>query len=238
MIMRTSALFVLGALVGCGGNGHAVDAAIPVDAAALTCDNYCALIQAGCTGPNAQYTGVDSAATQQSCTHTCVLFASGISADETSGNTLGCRLHYAVEASDMAAAAPAVCAQAGPVGDVMSPSPAVCSGNDACTTFCALEIKACGSQDLPLPGDPTDESNASIFQYRNMASCMSACSGSDGKPAFDKDHASGPAARGYSLACRLYQATQAVISVMPDAVMFCADTSRTPTGRCAGPATS
>jgi len=219
-------------LAGCGGgNDNKTDAAVQIDAVTPDCDSYCTVIQANCTGPNAQYAGVDSDAARQSCKQTCASFAAGASVDETSGNTLGCRLHYALDASNPAAA-PADCAYAGPAGDaIMAPSPAFCSGGDACTSFCAIEIKACGSRDQPLPGDPTDETNNSIYQYRNMGTCIASCQG------FDKTHAYAPSARGNSLACRLYQATQAVISVMPDGVTFCRDTATPPIGRCDGPAT-
>jgi hypothetical protein len=236
MILRAGFLFALAAIAGCSGNGHAPDAAIPIDAVDLRCDSYCAVIQANCTGSNAQYAGIDISAGQQSCTRTCESFAMGTSVDETSGNTLACRLHYAVGASNPTAD-PDTCAQAGPVGAVMSRSPELCSGDDACTTFCALEIKACGSVEAPLMGDPKDAANNPIYKYRNMANCMRLCSGLEGDPGFDKTHAYSPLARGDSLACRLYQATQAVISVMPEGVTFCPDTAAPPTGRCAGPAT-
>jgi len=234
MTMRTSLPIILAALAGCGSNDHKADAAVQIDAVALDCDSYCTVIQANCTGSNAQFASMDSPAARQSCKQTCALFAAGTSVNEASGNTLGCRLHYAVDASNPTMA-PAGCAHAGPVGDVMAPSPAVCSGGDACTTFCALEIKACGSLDAPLPGDPRDASNNSLYQYRNMADCMRLCSGPGS--VLDKNHPYSPSARGDSLACRLYQATQAVISVMPDAVMSCADTAAAPTGRCTGPGT-
>jgi hypothetical protein len=97
-------------------------------------------------------------------------------------------------------------------------------------SFCAIEIRACGSLDEPLPGDPTDENNNSIYQYRNMTSCIASCHN------LDKTHVYSASATGNSLACRLYQATQAVISVMPDGVTFCEDTATPPIGRCDGPA--
>jgi hypothetical protein len=210
--MRISVLITLVSLAGCGGNDNKADAAVPIDAVALDCDSYCTKIQASCNGPNMQYAGIDSAAAQKSCKQTCESFTRGTSIDETSGNTLACRLHYALDASN-ATAAPVDCAYAGPAGD-------------------AIMIKACGSLDQPLPGDPTDETNNSIYQFRNMGTCIESCQ------SLDKTHAYSPSARGNSLACRLYQATQAAISVMPDGVTFCRDTTALPpTGRCAGPAT-
>jgi len=232
--MQSSFLIILAAVVGCGSNNHATDAAVPdatPDAVALDCDSYCNAIQLHCSEANAQYGGTDSAAALQSCKQTCSKsFAPGTSVDETSGNTLGCRIHYAVDASNPAKA-PTDCIHAGPAGDLLTSSSMMFCG-DPCTSFCALEIKACGSVQMPLPGDPRDATNNSLFQYQNMANCMQACAG------LDKTHAYSPSAKGDSLACRLYQATQAVISVMPNGVMFCADTaSFPPTGRCMGPAT-
>ncbi len=231
--MRSSFLIILAAVAGCGGNHPATDAAVPdatPDAVALDCDSYCNAIQLNCTGANAQYGGTDSAAALQSCKQTCASFAPGTSVNETSGNTLGCRIHYALDASNPALA-PADCIHAGPAGDVLTASSMEFCG-DPCTSFCAVEIKACGSVQMPLPGNPRDATNNALFQYQNMANCVSACAG------LDKTHPYSPAAMGDSLACRLYQATQAVISVMPDGVLYCADTaSFPPTGRCAGTAT-
>jgi hypothetical protein len=231
-IMRIDILITLVSFAACGGNAQAIDAAIDVqiDAATLDCDSYCTAIQTNCTGPNAQYGGADGAAARKSCKQTCESFDRGTSIDETPGNTLGCRLHYAIHASN-AAMDSTDCAYAGPAGDaIMAPSPASCSGDDPCVSFCAIEIKACGSLEAPLPGDPTDENNNSLYQYRSMTSCMTSCRN------FDKSHAYSPSARGDSLACRLYQATQAVTSVMPDGVTFCRDTATPPIGRCDGPA--
>ncbi len=232
--MRSSFLIILASVVGCGSNNPATDAAVPdtavPDAVTLDCDSYCSTIQQNCSGANAQYGGADSAAALQSCKQTCASFSPGTSVNETSGNTLGCRIHYAVAASNPAQA-PTDCIHAGPAGDVLTSSSMNFCG-DPCTSFCALEIKACGSLQMPLPGDPKDATNNSLFQYQNMADCVQACAG------LDKTHAYSPSARGNSLACRLYQATQAVISVMPNGVMSCADTASTPpTGRCAGTAT-
>jgi hypothetical protein len=231
--MRASFLIPLATLAGCGSNAQAVDAAVDVqiDAVTVDCDSYCTVIQANCTGPNAQYAGVDSTAAQTSCKQTCASFTKGTSVDETEGNTLACRLHYAIDASNPTAA-PADCAYAGPAGDALTAqAPTFCSGGDHCTSFCAIEIKACGSLDEPIPGDPKDATNNSIYQYVNMANCNRLCKG------LDTAHAYSLSATGNSLACRLYQATQAVISVMPDGVAFCADTAATPpTGRCDGTA--
>ena len=220
------------ALASCGGDGHAnIDAAPPVDAAVdavaatLDCTSYCGAIQANCTGANTQYK--DTA----HCLAACTSFATATSTvNDTSGNTLGCRIHYAFDASNPAVAE-ADCSHAGPAGDLLTAAvPAFCSGGNICTSFCALEVQACGSVQAPLPGDPIDGLNNPLFQYQNVTNCINTC------PAFDKTHAYSPLARGDSLACRLAQTIDAAITVNPNAVMDCADTGAPPNGLCAGPA--
>jgi len=220
--------FILISLVACGGNGHqTIDAAVQIDAmvADLDCNSYCARIQANCIGMNAQY--IDLA----SCKATCLSFTVGSSSvNDTSGNTLGCRIFYAVGASNATAAA-TDCAYAGPAGDVITPSSlAFCSGDDICTSFCTLEIKACGSLDAPLTGDPTDADGNPLFQYRNIVDCMRSC------PSFDRNHAYSTSAAGDSLACRLLHATIAASSA-PNAATDCSSTAAAPREHCAGPAT-
>lgn len=213
-------------LIGCGDDAPlaidaAVDTAVPV---ALDCSSYCAEIQANCTGTNAQYPDLAH------CMATCGSFAVGTSTvNDTSGNSLGCRIYHAGAPAKMNAATH--CVHAGPGGDAITASaPSVCSGGDICTSFCALEIKACGSLDEPLPGDPRDSTNNHLFQYQNMAECLSLCAD------FDKKHDYSIAAAGDSLACRFYHATNAAIAVMPNAMTHCAHTAPAPTGPCAGAA--
>jgi hypothetical protein len=221
--MRT--LLIAVALVGCGGDKKpAVDAAPDVATVALDCSTYCTEIQANCAGSNAQYPDMAH------CTATCASFTVGTSkVTDTSGNTLGCRIYHAGAPSMTAPATH--CVHAGPAGDLlMATPPAFCSGGDVCTSFCTLEIKACGSLDAPLPGDPKDSTNNSIYQYQNMDDCMTSCA------AFDKTHAYSTTASGNSLACRLYHATNAAIAVTPNGVMHCPHTAPAPTAPCAGPA--
>jgi hypothetical protein len=214
------------ALAGCGGDGNpAIDAAVAPDAPALDCATYCSEIQANCTGGNAQYPDMAH------CMATCASFSVGTSqVTDMSGNTLGCRIHYAGAPSMMEAATH--CFHAGPAGDLITATaPAFCSGGDVCASFCTLEIKACGSLDAPLPGNPRDNTNNPIYQYRNMASCMTSCA------AFDKTHEYSTMAAGDSLACRLYHATIAAIAVTPNGTTECPYTGPTPRGPCAGTAT-
>jgi len=217
------ALAVL-ALASCGGDNRSTsDAAVELDAppVVLDCTTYCREIQANCTGVNAQY------ADMAQCGAVCASFVVGGSVTDTSGNTLGCRIFYASAPQGMAAEA--FCASAGPAGDqITAASPGFCSGGDVCANFCSLEIRACGSLQAPLPGDPTDASNNHLFKYQNMADCLDACLD------FDKTHPYSSAAVGDSLACRLLQATRAVVSVMPDGAQYCAYTGDTAKGPCAG----
>jgi hypothetical protein len=177
--MRRNLLLLL-VLVGCGdSSNNNTDATV----AGLDCATYCNEIQMNCTGTNAQY------ADPAHCMAACPSFPVGALGD-TSGNTLGCRIYHG--------GAPAVmdpvlhCPHAGPGGDktsVVAPPAPFCG--DACTSFCTLEIKACG-----VTGDAGGNG-----QYASMAACVSACA------AFpNSTHLYGPTAKGDSLACRLYHA--------------------------------
>ena len=226
------AFLVAIALVGCSDDAPKnIDAAIPIDAVpdappdapVPACTSYCAEIQANCTGANAQYADVAH------CLTACNSFTVGTSTDML-GNTLGCRLYHA-DAAGMGT--PELhCQHAGPGGDQISAMPqGMCSGGDVCESFCKLQIQACGSLEAPLPGDPLDETNNHLFQYRNLERCIGVCA------RFDKNHLYSTLAAGDSLACRLYQATAAAVAVMPDGVMHCAFTGETAKGPCAGPPT-
>jgi hypothetical protein len=218
--MRIFAVMV--PLVGCGGDKKpAVDAA--VDALALDCATYCTEIQNNCTGVNLQYMNTAE------CMAACASFPVGTSTvTDMSGNTLGCRIYHAGDPSMIAAATN--CPHAGPAGDLIGPTGAAfCSGGDVCESFCALEIKACGSIEAPLPGNPTDPTGNTLFQYRNMERCKSVCDG------FDKTHAYSTMAVGNSLACRLYRAVKAATS-LANATMYCSSTGSGEDGDCAGTA--
>jgi hypothetical protein len=210
-------------LVGCGGDSKPdIDATLDSAPVALDCPTYCTEIQANCISANAQYPDIEH------CIATCTSFTVGTSkVTDTSGNTLGCRISFA---GDPSKTAPAThCVHAGPGGDlIMATPPAFCSGGDVCASFCTLEIKACGSLDAPLPGNPRDGTNNPLFQYQNMDDCMRSCA------TFDKTHAYSPMAVGNSLACRLFYATSAAIAVTPNGVMYCSATAAFPTGPCAG----
>lgn len=214
-------LVVMIPLVGCGGGKEpTADAAAfswfdprkPIDAT-LDCSNYCTKIQNNCMGGNLQYSSTDE------CKAACMLFPVGTDTDMM-GNTLGCRIYHAGGPAMMAAET--YCPRAGPGGDAISPTGGGgCSGGDVCASFCALEIKACGSIEVPLPGNPTDSTGNPLFQYRNQDRCMSVCAG------FDKTHTYSTSAKGNSLACRLYRAVKAATGP-GNAAMYCATTGSNP----------
>ena len=194
----------------------------------LDCPTYCAEISANCTGTNAQY------ADDQACRHACEKFPVGASTvTDMSGNTLGCRIYHAGAPSKVSPETE--CPRAGPAGDLITAgpgAPAYCSGGDFCTTFCTLEIAACGSLNAPLPTNPSDSTNNNpVYQYVNMANCLSHC------PDFDQTHIYSPTAVGDSFACRLAQAITALVSITPGATMHCSSTGidqDPPVGFCFG----
>ena len=220
-----------------------VDATVPGDVPpdsppdappALDCSTYCAEMSSNCTGANAQY------ADDQACLHSCEIFAVGTSTvTDMSGNTLGCRIYHAGAASKLSPETE--CPRAGPGGDLMiardpASNPMYCSGGDFCTTFCTIEIAACGSLDVPLPGDSREPgTGASLAEFRNMTACINVCA------TYDNTHAYSPSATGNSLACRLSQAVTALISVTPGATTHCSSTSDNSNplspNFCAGPPT-
>jgi len=204
-VMRRKLLPLL-TLVACGGdNKKTPDAPPPFDApsdaaidspAAGAPDpvKYCTDIIAHCTGANAQYPTNANAMDQ--CLGTATSFPVGMKSD-TSGNTLGCRAYHA---GALAIADPVThCIHSGPAGDQVDKA-GTCG--DACTSFCNLDIKICGSTDAPL---------ASITpQYQNLAACMAACSNYNktNKYVLNTTQAS---PSGDSLACRLFHATNAAL---------------------------
>jgi len=130
--------FLLLVLVGCVGEAPPEP---PPDAAgiALDCATACRATMSSCTGANAQY------ASPEECMASCSHFPIGTMAD-TSGNSLGCRIHHALAAE----AAPDVhCLHAGPSGGGHCGYP--------CDGFCSIVVAACPAQ------------------YPSMGDCWSAC---------------------------------------------------------------
>lgn len=104
----------------------------------LSCDAYCDLIQAECTGDRLQY------GSREACIGFCSSLAVG-TLDDQSGNTLGCRINTIktsvgmIEASD--------CAAGGPGGN------GVCGAN--CDSLCASMMDIC-PQNYESLADCTD----------------------------------------------------------------------------------
>jgi hypothetical protein len=163
------------------------DDATDAAVAKLDCPSYCSQIQANCTGANAQY------ADDAHCTGACNSFAAGTLGQMT-GNTLGCRLYHSGAPAKMDAATH--CPHAGPGGDKIGGT-GTCG--DVCTSFCTMEIRACG-----MTGDAGGNG-----QYTSMTDCMTKCAAFPNPTALYS-----PTAKGDSLACRLYHATNASISGM------------------------
>ncbi len=100
------------------GGAYTLNVDLVTPGATPQCQYYCDLIQAACTGANAQYDSVDS------CVSYCTTYgALPLGANEdVDGNTVGCRTYHAGVAATVA---PDVhCAHAGP------------SGGDLCGTWC------------------------------------------------------------------------------------------------------
>lgn len=123
-----------------------------------TCAGYCGAVTTACTGPNAQYSGMDT------CMGSCKAFATG-TADDTAGNTLGCRIYHASVAAKDAPSAAMHCTHAGPGGAD------ICGGN--CEGFCTVALDAC----------PTT--------YADAAACESACAAFDMTEPYDAGDVAG-----------------------------------------------
>ncbi len=210
--MRTLLILSL-VLFGCSDdktNNTPADAAIDAPPPlTLDCPTYCTEIQANCTGTNAQYP-TEPNTPNAHCLAACASFPTGTLAD-TSGNTLGCRIYHA---GAPAKTDPVLhCPHAGPGGDLTSVTAPPGTCGDACTSFCTLEIKACG----------TTTSAPTTGQYADMPSCITMC-----KAFTNTTHKYAITSSGDSLACRLYHATNAAIT--GNATVHCPHTGPTPAG--------
>jgi hypothetical protein len=133
---------------GSGATADASEGGDTMDAAeaggpSLTCLGYCQKVLGGCTGNDAQYEGMTS------CLTACALLPFGNPSD-TSGDTIGCRAHYA----QLATSTPNPnCWYAGPLGY------GACG--DACEAFCKFALGYCTA-----PGET---------MYMTQAACETAC---------------------------------------------------------------
>jgi hypothetical protein len=174
--MRTL-LFIVAALsASCG----AASTTPPVPPPTPTCPAYCMAIDTACTAGNQQY------GDEATCETACPAFALGKGAD-TSGDTLGCRMHFVRLAAAGGAAADANCRKAGPGGD------GACGDN--CAGYCDLAMTFC-----------SEAMGAKIYDSRDA--CMADCA----THATDMPYTSGDPGRtdfGNEVACQLYHAVQA-----------------------------
>jgi hypothetical protein len=125
------------------------------DAPATPCGAYCTAVMTYCTGTNAQYPSFDS------CLGACAPLPLG-NASDTSGDTLGCRGHYAVLAQSSPATA---CANAGATGggDVSGDGGTGGACGDACEAFCTITQAVCTGTNKQFADIPTCLSNCAAF---------------------------------------------------------------------------
>ncbi|HEX3766385.1 MAG TPA: hypothetical protein VHW23_47155 [Kofleriaceae bacterium] len=210
--MRTLLLSLV--LIGCSSSSNnntdagttpGSDAAAGSDAGTsnLTCANYCSSIATACTGPNAQYGGQNAADVTAHCMSTCGAFNTSAA---QSGATLGCHIQHTMNAAMSASAADVHCPHAGPAGDDIgtgSTPGGVCG--DPCTNFCTIELAGCG-----LKGATGNTTGV----YASMSDCMTACAAFPTTTPYKVDTTTLPSTTptGDNLACRLYHATNAIIS--------------------------
>lgn len=97
-----------------------------------SCTDYCSKVMTNCTGANEQYAGIGAMGAAGVCAAMCPKMAAGTGSD-TTGDTLGCRMHFATLAGS---AMPAKnCRSGGAYGG------GTCG--DRCADFCKLAAARC-----------------------------------------------------------------------------------------------
>lgn len=167
-----------------GGDGGAGPEPVSI------CERYCRAITDGCTDESTQYTDYDA------CLATCPYFPEGEPGD-TSGNTLNCRLGYALKAASEPIS---YCTWAGPGGDGM------CGSN--CEGFCTLMGAVCTA----------DTTRAATDYFATNEDCLSTCAGI---PAEGPYSATSKSTTGGAdiYECRLYHVAAAIYA--DDAELHC-----------------
>ncbi|MCC7538997.1 MAG: hypothetical protein IT379_22415 [Deltaproteobacteria bacterium] len=133
-----------------GDMGPAVDTGPTTDSGPSgppTCAEYCGVVMAACTGDNQQYQSADL------CMEWCSTnygWPVG-NRDETTGNSLACRLYHSTVASMGGEMADTHCPHGGPSGGDLCGS--------YCENYCYLALRNCTMEPL----------------YMNMDGCMTAC---------------------------------------------------------------
>jgi hypothetical protein len=139
---------------------------------APSCANYCTTIQAACADPatNQQYL------TEAACMVLCEFMDPGTIMDVT-GDTVGCRYHWAVEATELEGDALAqACRRAGHGGD------GTCGGN--CSSLCELAAQTC---------------TGALQQWSLIDACITECAALPEDPPYSTSQDQNP-----GVACRLY----------------------------------
>jgi hypothetical protein len=116
----------------------------------LTCEHYCDVITANCTGANEEYL------THAICLTMCPVFDFGMGIADTKDNTLGCRIFNA----NAAATNPDVaCRYAGPLGGGHC-------GSSPCQAFCGLDLPYCVAPNpAAYSGDSQCETECAAYPY-------------------------------------------------------------------------
>lgn len=173
-----------GAETGAGGDGGS-----PTETAS-PCERYCEAITDACTGESAQYTDLEA------CLLACPDFPEGSPGDRE-GNTLGCRLNYALKAPSEPIT---YCTWAGPGGD------GACGSN--CEGFCTLMAATCTA----------DSTRASTDYFTSTEDCLDACAAVPQRgPYSATDQSTTGGADIFE--CRLYHVTAAIYA--DDARVHC-----------------
>lgn len=180
-----------------GGNGSGGAEPTP-----QTCQAYCDLQDANCTGDNDQWGGPD----QDFCLATCALWPAG-TADDTSGNTLGCRIYH----TEVAGAVDTLhCSHGGPHGGPADDAHCQDTGDDQCDVFCDIALQACTGDNEQFGGD--------------LNTCITACEGFTGFDTIDADY-SAMSTGGDTFACRFYHLTAAASAPDPHCGHIIADST-------------
>lgn len=163
------------------------------------CDNYCRLMEVNCGG---------KFATSEACMAACGAFAVTGAANETSGNTVQCRITHAglAGAERGTAGAEASCALA-------MPDSQMCAPPADCDDFCALVTTSCVGEDAVYAGE--SDCNDVCDEWAGWREGSVGDSGAN------------------TVGCRHFQAEQAAESKDADAKeQFCKNASETGGGVC------
>lgn len=171
-----------------------------------SCEGYCQVIMAGCTGNNAQFRNLVS------CLAWCATYPTdGAERPYATGNdTYQCHIYHAQVAVQRTDIANVHCTHAGPTGD------GVCGATHRCRAFCRGQIAACGVTGGTVTGGG---------QYASQAACETSCA------SWTVGTFGTATTSGNTLACRAYHASVAIESTAL-AAAHCSHTGVTGDGVC------